>query len=264
MPANCPDDITLLSFAIGGADGTPRGLATHVEQCRVCQSVVERHREMAAGVRLATREADDVHGECLDEMAIAALAEGVADDAARDVATRHLVTCDSCRSQLAELRAALNDVSIVAAMPPASPAPRRRRRFAFVGSAGLAAAAVLVLAIARNATQTKDDAPLRDETEALVAPPLTIAPVDVVSGTLVFRWTSVPGTNLYRVVVYDLDGVVAWETQTSDTTATPASPIPLKRGTRYLWKVFAQTDYGRWGSGSTLTEFEISDGGAKR
>ena len=111
VPTNCPDDIALLSFAIGPTSDTR--IAAHVERCMSCRDSVVRYRELAASVRRATREANDVRGECLDEMAIAALAEGVAAADARVAATQHLVTCASCRSQLTELRAALDDVSMV-------------------------------------------------------------------------------------------------------------------------------------------------------
>jgi hypothetical protein len=67
----------------------------------------------------------------------------------------------------------------------------------------------------------------------------------------------VPRANRYRVRVFNSDGVVVWETQTSDTTATPRSPITLQRATRYLWKVEARTEFDRW-VGSALTEFQLS------
>ena len=103
---------------------------------------------------------------------------------------------------------------------------------------------------------------MRDETGALVVAPIAVAPVDNVSGTPVFRWSSVPRANLYRVRVFNLEGIVVWETQTSDTTAVPRSPITLQSATRYLWKVEARTDFGRW-VGSTLTEFQLSTDGVR-
>ena len=105
-------------------------------------------------------------------------------------------------------------------------------------------------------------APMRDETGALVVAPVAVAPVDVVSGALVFRWSSVPRANRYRVRVFSPDGVVVWETQTSDTTAVLPSPITLQRGTRYLWKVEARTEVDRW-VGSALTEFHLSTDGVR-
>ena len=262
MPTNCPDEIELLSFAIGptGDARSDARIAAHLEQCLSCRGTVARHRELAAAVRRATREANEPLGECLDEMTIAELADAGAADDVRAAATQHLVTCASCRSQLTELRAALNDASLVATLPRAG--ATRRLRSAVVGTAGLAAAAVLVFAIGRNTTRSEPDAPLRDETGALVVAPIAVAPVDVVSGTPVFRWSSVPRANRYRVRVFDLDGVVVWETQTSDTTAVPPSPVTLQRATRYLWKVEARTDFDRW-VGSTLTEFRISNDGMR-
>jgi len=254
--------MALLSFAIG-ATSDARGearIAAHLEQCASCRATVARHRELAAEVRRATRESNQPRGECLDEMTIAELAEGVAGEEVRAAAAQHLVTCASCRSQLTELRAALNDASMVAALPRGG--ATRRLRFAFVGTAGLVAAAVLVFAIGRNTSRSESDAPLRDETGALVVPPIAVAPVDIVSGTPVFRWSSVPRANRYRVKVFEPDGVVVWETQTSDTTAVPPSPITLRRATRYLWKVEARTDFDRW-VGSTLTEFQIAIDGVR-
>jgi hypothetical protein len=269
VSTNCPDDLTLLSFAMN-ATGDPRGdarIAAHVERCEACHGTVVRHRALAADVRRATREANDPRGECLDEMAIAALAEGVATDDARVAATAHLVTCASCRSQLAELRATLDDAAIMAALPRTGTA--RRLRQAFVGglsAAGLAAAAVFLFAVGQNQDLNRTPegvaATMRDETGALVVAPVAVAPVDIVSGSLVFRWSSVPRANRYRVRVFDAEGVVLWETQTSDTTVAPPAAITLQRGARYLWKVEARTDFDRW-VGSALTEFQLSTDGVR-
>ena len=260
MLTNCPDDLTLLLFALRATDD-PRAdaeIAAHVQLCERCDGAVGRHRELAATVRRTARDANDVRGECLDELAIAALAEGVATDDARTTATAHLVSCASCRSQLAELRAALDDAEIVAALPRTG--ATRRVRTTFIGglsAAGLAAAAVLAVAILPNRTQREMPAPMRDETGALVVAPVAVAPVDVVSGSLVFRWSSVPRANRYRVRVFDAEGVVIWETQTSETTVAPPPSITLRRGAQYLWKVEARTDFDRW-VGSGLTEFQLS------
>ena len=270
---NCPDDLTLMSFAMN-ATGDPRGdarIAAHVQQCERCHGTVVRHRELAVAVRRATREASDAQGECLDEMAIAALAEGVAADDVRVAATAHLVTCASCRSQLAELRATLDDAAIMAALPRTG--ATRRLRSTVVGglsAAALAAAAVLAVTISPNRTRDemgapmRDEmaAPMRDETGALAVAPVTVAPVDIVSGALVFRWSSVPRANRYRVRVFDPDGVVLLETQTPDTTVAPPTAITLQRGKRYLWKVEARTDFDRW-VGSALTEFQLSTNGVR-
>ncbi|PYP75862.1 MAG: hypothetical protein DMD35_20480 [Gemmatimonadetes bacterium] len=266
---NCPDDLTLLAFAMN-ATGDPRAdahIAAHVQQCASCRITVLRHRELAAAARRATREANDVRGECLDEMAIAALAEANATDDDRAAATAHLVTCASCRSQLTELRAALDDAAMTAALPRADATRRLRQTFAGgLSAAGLAAAAVLVFAIGQHQNQRRTRegtvTPMRDETGALVVAPLTVSPMDIVSGTPVFRWSRVPRANRYRVRVFSPDGVVVWDTQTSDTTAVPPSPITLQRATRYLWKVEARTDFDRW-VGSALTEFQLSTDGVR-
>ena len=264
VPTNCPDDLTLLSFAIGAttdARGDAR-IASHVERCESCHGTVARHRALAADVRRATREAGDVGGECLDEMAIAAFAEGVATDDARAAATAHLVTCASCRSQLTDVRAALDDTAIGAALPRNGATRRARPATVGVSAAGLAAAAVLAFAIGPTLTHHDAAAPMRDETGALVVAPLAVSPVHTVSGTLMFRWSSVPGANRYRVRVFNPDGVVVWETLTSDTTVAPASTLTLERGARYLWKVEARTDFDRW-VGSALTEFILAADGVK-
>ena len=269
----CPDDLTLMSFAMH-ATGDPRAdahIAAHVQRCESCRGAVVRHRELAADVRRATREAYDAHGACLDEMAIAALAEGVATDDARIAATAHLVTCAACRSQLAELRATLDDAAITAALPRTG--ATRHLRSTVVGglsAAALAAAAVLAVAIGPNRTgdvmgaprRDETGAPMRDETGALVVAPVAVTPVGVVSGALMFCWSSVPRANRYRVRVFSPDGVAVWETQTSDTTAVPPPPNTLQRATRYLWKVEARTDFDRW-VGSALTEFQLSTNGVR-
>lgn len=264
MPTNCPDDLTLLSFAIGATDD-PRvdaQIAAHIQRCAPCHSEVGRHRALAADVRRAMRDVRDVGGECLDEMTIAALAEGVETDDSRAAAMAHLVTCASCRSQLTELRAALNDAEMTDALPRPGTTRRLRSTITRVSAAGLAAAAALVFTIGRNWTQRETAAPMRDETGALVVAPLAVSPVDMVSGTLVFRWSAVPRANRYRVRVFKPDGVVVWETLTSDTTAVPPSPMILQRGTHYLWKVEARTDFDRW-VGSALTEFQLSTDGVR-
>jgi len=265
VPTTCPDDLTLLSFAMGATDDPRRdaNIAAHLEGCASCRAMVVRHRELAASVRRATREAKDVGGECLDELTIAALAEGDIAEDARVAAMAHLVTCASCRSQLTELRAALNDAEVTAASPRAATTRRLRPTFmSGVSAAGLAAAAVLVFAIGRSSTPRQMATSMRDETGALVVAPLAVSPVDVVSGTPVFRWSAVTRANGYRVRVFKPDGVVVWETLTSDTTAVPPSAITLERATRYLWKVEARTDFDRW-VGSALTEFQLSTDGVR-
>lgn len=59
------------------------------------------------------------------------------------------------------------------------------------------------------------------------------------------RWTSVPYADRYQVLVFDREGSLVWEPQTTDTTAALPARLAAAPGT-HLWKVEARTGWDRW------------------
>ena len=72
-------------------------------------------------------------------------------------------------------------------------------------------------------------------------------------------WSTVLGADRYRVTLFDSTGVVVFEAESVDTTVALPESVALPSGRKYLWKVEARTDIGRW-SASDLVEFSIPTG----
>jgi hypothetical protein len=64
------------------------------------------------------------------------------------------------------------------------------------------------------------------------------------------------------VTLFDSTGTVVFDTESMDTTSSLPDSVRLVAGQRYLWKVEARTDIGRWVA-SDLIEFSLA-GGAPR
>lgn len=225
---------------------------------------------LATAVRRIARGTAREHGPCLDELSIAALAEGSAASTARTTAIEHLSQCDACRAQLADVCAALRDPALSAAIEPLTP---RRRTQPRTGARGgllvtLAAAAVVAFAIGLTdvAAPGAGDPVLRDDTvtDAASRSPSTLAPLGAVTmaEARILRWSTVPGADAYRVTVFTDDGTVMSERLTADTTAAMSASAVLVPGFRYFWKVEARTSFDRW-VGSGLAEFRVFSGGSR-
>jgi hypothetical protein len=98
----------------------------------------------------------------------------------------------------------------------------------------------------------------RDHVFDAAAVPDLLAPVGRVTGQVVFRWDPAAGGNLYRITVFDEDGLTVWETETGETTVRLPAGIQLMSGAQYLWMVSARIQTGRWVP-SDLARFTVSE-----
>lgn len=182
----------------------------------------------------------------LEAHEIAALVDHRVGAAERERFEAHLAECADCRAEVAS----------VARIVASSPAARRAVTRRWVAGAA-AAAVVLVLAWPRQPGNT--DGTRRREREAPVTAtvaPRGVAPSGPASAPFRLVWTRVPGADSYRARVYDDQGTVVFERETTDTTAAVPDSVPLRRGRSYYWKVEARTGFDR-AVASALVEFSL-------
>jgi hypothetical protein len=247
MTAAHPAPDTLVPYALGADDPAT---ARHVADCATCRTEIEALQE-AAGLLRGPRvlERRTATRDCPDELVIADFVDGRLTPQMREPVVAHLLTCGRCR--------ALVKASSDFATTGAGSVPQNRpvwQRWAI--PAGLAAAARLTLHLLPRRPDG-DSAILRE-------PPLTntIAPVPLEPHGTVTRverlvWSSVPNAQRYRVRLYDDQGTVVWQTQTTDTTAALAGTVHLSPAATYFWRVEAETEWRRWAA-SDLTEFRLA------
>jgi hypothetical protein len=204
-----------------------------------------RHALRAAAT-LGTPTAD-----CLDDDAVAALAEGTLDAARRQAVMPHLSRCPRCRAAVASVARALADPGVGR---EAAAIHGMRRRGVYRIALPLAAAAALLLVLA----WPRDRAGGGHRGQPPVAStPNPIAPVGVVASASPLQWTAVAGADRYRVTLSDISGRLLFETQVTDTMVSLPDSIVLLAGRSYVWLVEARTGFDRW-STSRLVEFSIA------
>ena len=190
---------------------------------------------------------------CLDDHALARLADGSLDAPQRALLLVHVAGCARCRHAVAAVMRATSDPSVVSAIPRSG---RRAGRGAWLtGSvaAGLAAAAVLLVLVRPHALP--DPTPHRSAIAAAPAP-RAVWPTGAVDDARRLSWTPVPGADRYRVSLYEADGSVRYETETPDTFAiVPDSSAPVL-GAAYGWTVDARVGFDRWVR-SPLVKFSV-------
>jgi anti-sigma factor RsiW len=271
----CPAPAELLPYALRPS-GAPAGeeIAAHVAACPSCSVEVQRLREAATALRGIATSNGVADGRCLDELTIAAVADGELPPAQRTEVITHLSACPHCRRQVAGITRLLRDPSVAAAQRGAASSAAQRPgdrsgtyggRFGGVGALVGLAAAVLVLVVTRSdhaGRATVSDAPattrhvLRERPITTTAAPRLIAPAGATSLVDTLRWTSVPHADRYRATVFDGDGNVAHEAETADTAVGLPPQFRAARGRLYLWKVEARTGWDRWVE-SELGEFTV-------
>jgi hypothetical protein len=200
--------------------------------------------------------------ECLADDVVAALADGSLDPAARAAALPHLARCARCRSAVASVARALNDPEIrheVAALEGTG----RGQRWRLARIALPLAAAILVLLLSWPQPPQNGGGPLHRAPTITASPaPAPLSPVGAVADARRLVWTATVGADRYRVTLFDSTGTVVFETESVGTTSVLPDSVRLVPGQRYLWKVEARTDIGRWVA-SDLIEFSLA-GGAPR
>ena len=178
--------------------------------------------------------------DCLDELSVAAAADG----AATPRAIEHLSRCAACRGQVAHLARLLGDAAVAREVSRLEGRGLRRLPAARV-LAGLAAAAVLALAVLPSLPRTDGADEFRDVRPAASAPVLD-PPLASAGGLESLRWSSVEGATQYRVTVFDEEGGLVWSSETVDTTIAFPADTALDPGTPYWWRVEARVDFDRW------------------
>lgn len=178
----------------------------------------------------------------LEPMEVAAYIDGVAADSVRIRVEEHLMECAQCREELVGVsRLALRTSS-----------PKFRHPRVWIP---VAAAAVLLLVIWPASLRERATEHRESPVTTTVAP-RAVAPVGLVDAVESLNWSSVPGSDLYRVRLFDADGAVLWDGETKDTLISAPASLGLLPGRSYFWKVEAQTGFGR-SAASDLIEFSI-------
>jgi hypothetical protein len=193
---------------------------------------------------------------CLTEGEIAALAE-CPESQKHGRWLEHLAECTACRGRFAGLTRLLRDTSVAAELERleaghgAAPrrGPRRRHLTVAAALAAAALAGVLLRPDAAPPPSPLDAAATAAHRESAIT--TTIAPrilgpdgpAFVVDSLL---WTRVPNAVRYRLRVFDTQGTLVWDAQTSDTTLPVPEHLRGDTANAYVWKVEARTGWDRW------------------
>ena len=258
MP-HCPTDTELLRLALTpeGSESAAGAPARHVAECARCQRELDELRDAVAGLRAGDAPGADGSAACLDDDAIATLAEGFPDGRAPQLDLVHLAGCAHCRARVAGVSQLLRNAQVAAEVrhleAAADGSGTRKRWLPLAG--GLAATALLVLAV-RSSLSRRHDVQLREEPVTLIAAPVPLQPIGIVARVDLLSWHAVPRATQYRVTLFAQDGSTVWETSTADTVVTLAPGTRLAPGAVYYWKVEARTDWNRW-TASELVDVRI-------
>lgn len=191
---------------------------------------------------------------CLDELAVAAAADG----AATPEAIAHLSRCAACRMQVAHLARLLGDDSVAREVSRLEGRGRYYRP-SMRAFAGVAAAAALVVALVPLIPGRDGADDFRDEPQASAAAvPALAQPVTSANGLDSLRWSGVAGATQYRITLFDEEGSLVWTTETVDTVVSFPADTSLAINTPYWWRVEARVDFDRWNA-SALGTFTLPE-----
>ena len=190
---------------------------------------------------------------CLDAETIAALAEGSLPGGVRPQVLQHLATCACCRRAVASVAEALVDQPVTHEIEIVEGRASRWSRLTRIGVPLAAAATVLVLLWS---PASESGAPHRGG-PSQGSGPTPIGPRGTVESAAQLEWTSVPGSDRYRVTLFGAQGSVLFETEIGDTVVTVPDSLRFLCGQPYLWKVEARTGWDRWVT-SDLVDFTIA------
>jgi hypothetical protein len=198
--------------------------------------------------------------DCLDDDTVAALAEGALDADARSAVLPHLAACTRCRGSVASVARGLADPDVARELRAAeATGPGRLLRVARIALPLAAAAMVAVLVWPHGINETAPPAHRAPPITAAPAPAPT-APVGAVADARALRWDAVPGADRYRVMLFDAQGSVLYETELAGTSQALPDTVMLVPGRAYFWRVEARAGFDRWAS-SDLIEFVVVEGG---
>lgn len=246
----CPDRDFLVDVALRGAAVASHASSNHLRDCAACAEEIAWLRRSAEAVWLAADS--PTAGACLADNEIAALADGKP-EAGRDRAVAHLAACPSCRHRLATISRLLGDAVITSELrhlEAAGPRPRWRALALAVGAAASLAGAFVAGGLLRSGLEkgSGDDgaeSTHRDGVITSTVAPRLLPPASPTATPDSLHWTSVPYADRYQLLVFDREGRLAWEPQTTDTAVALPARLARAPGT-YIWKVEARTGWDRW------------------
>ena len=189
-------------------------------------------------------EAVSMTEQHLDPNEVVAYVDHVATPSARARIETHLATCAECRAEVSDA------ARIIATLPAA----RGTRRRVAISAAGIAA--MLLVFLWPRASREPLDLQHREAPVTTTIAPVVLAPVGTVESAKSFSWSSVPHADRYDVRVFDADGSVVWQRETTDTVVVPPPTVRLQTGRSYYWKIEAHSGFDR-STASELVEFSI-------
>jgi hypothetical protein len=243
-----------------GDDAPGARVTRHMRTCDACRTELMRLRQSAAALRARAVAGPRPLTRCLSDDEISVLAEngrtedGHHPDAA---ALDHLAACARCCQRLAAVTRLLKDERVAAELLrlEAAAGTSAHGRFGLattVAAATLAAAVLAMVFVLPRIASTpayRTAAPVTDHRESAITTtvaPRIVGPFGIAAASDSLRWTSVPHADRYAVRMFDREGTLVWNPETSDTVlAIP--PHNIHNGvTTYLWKVEARTSWDRW------------------
>lgn len=264
MLNNCPQREDLLRIAMGDLHPSHLNDEQHLRTCARCQAEVAAIREDAA--KLVTHGSDNPPeaDRCLDESDVAELVEGSLEFEHRAVLVAHTASCATCREHVAALARLLGEPTIRRELDQLHPTPStvRSRRYGRRIAGVVAAAAVVALLMPQlSRLNTRDAGPSHRAGDlSLSAPPVPVAPLGVAEASTHFEWSSTPLADRYEITLYDDQGTILWQANTTDTIAVLPDSVILVPGASYFWKSRARIAFDRW-TDSDLVEFSTEAGG---
>lgn len=189
-------------------------------------------------------ESISVTEQHLEPREVAAYIDGAMKAEERARIQSHLATCAECRDEVSDA------ARIIATLPRA----RAARWRVALPAAGIAA--MLLVFLWPRADRDNAVPQHRESAVTTTVAPVIVAPIGPVSVADVFTWTSVPHASTYSVRVFDSDGSVIWQRETTDTVLIPPPASTIRAGRSYYWKVEARTGFER-STSTDLVEFSI-------
>lgn len=224
----------------------------HIVGCASCTATVEALRRGRLAVLASVAAVDAPGPDCLDEHAIAAMAEGTVRAELRHAWVLHLSRCSACRRAVSSVALARSSEPVATEI---SAVDRRRPVRWLQVAAPIGAVASLLLLMRPPA----DDPALHRGSPTAGQVPSVIAPSGPTEVPRVLRWHAVSGADRYRVTLFGSDGGVLFETSSTDTIAAVPDDVELRGGDTYYWIVAARVGFDRWET-SGLAEFSIPGG----
>lgn len=264
IEAECMSDTDILLLTLDADTANNRAI-DHLRDCGYCSGRVANLRHVVIELAARTAEKGGISNGavgCLDESALARLVDDGTSATRDEIA--HLIDCAHCRSELASLAALLGDATIAREMETGAVQRvdrrdrTRRLRLASRPTVLVAlAAAAVVLLMVRSSFTTPAASVHRGPTIAASGNPTLIAPAGDAEAASTFLWKAVPGSDRYRLTLYNEAGHALYETQLNDTTLSLPDSVTLTRGALYIWQVEGRTGVDRW-TPPTTVEFIVT------